>query len=94
MRSRYSAFALGLSGYLWQTWHPSTRPAAVDIDAGLAWTGLVIEDTTGGQPWDDAGTVRFSASWQSGHTSGVLRETSRFAFFDGAWVYVGGSIHH
>ena len=94
MRSRYAAFALGLSEYLWRTWHPSTRPATVDLDDDLVWTGLVIEDSTGGQPWDDAGTVRFTASWTSGRRSGTLRETSRFAFLDGAWVYVDGSIHH
>ena len=75
-------------------WHPSTRPATVDLDDDLVWTGLVIEDSTGGQPWDDAGTVRFTASWTSGRRSGTLRETSRFAFLDGAWVYVDGSIHH
>lgn len=94
MRSRYAAFALGLSEYLWRTWHPSTRPATVDLDDDLVWTGLVIEDSAGGQPWDDAGTVRFTASWTSGRRSGTLRETSRFAFLDGAWVYVDGSIHH
>ena len=94
MRSRYSAFVLGLSGYLWQTWHPSTRPTTVTIDDALVWTGLTIEDTTDGSPWDEAGTVRFSASWTTGHRDGVLRETSRFAFFEGAWVYVDGSIHH
>lgn len=94
MRSRYSAFALGLAGYLAQTWHPSTRPSVVEIDPALMWTGLVIEDTTGGQPWDDAGTVRFAASWTSGRRSGRLRETSRFAFFGGAWVYVDGSVLH
>lgn len=93
MRSRYSAYALGLADHLWRTWHPSTRPAVVELDAALAWTGLVIEDTTGGRAWDDAGTVRFAASWTSGSRTGVLRETSRFAFFDGAWVYVNGSIH-
>ena len=28
MRSRYSAYALGLTPYLLSTWHPSTRPAS------------------------------------------------------------------
>ncbi|HSJ80118.1 MAG TPA: YchJ family metal-binding protein, partial [Thiobacillus sp.] len=28
MRSRYSAYVLGLEAYLRATWHPATRPAA------------------------------------------------------------------
>ena len=36
MRSRYSAFALGLLDYLRDTWHPSTCPAAIEpLPAGL-----------------------------------------------------------
>ena len=30
MRSRYTAFALGDAGHLWRTWHPRTRPPAVE----------------------------------------------------------------
>lgn len=94
MRSRYAAFALGLDDYLLQTWHPSTRPKAVELDDAMEWTGLVVEDTTGGDPWSDDGTVRFSASWRLGRHDGVLRETSRFALLDGRWVYVNGTVHH
>lgn len=93
MRSRYSAFALGLEGYLLDTWHPSTRPERVDLDHGMEWTGLVIEDSTGGSAWEDDGTVRFAASWRSGRREGTLRETSRFALVDGRWTYVNGTIH-
>ena len=93
MRSRYSAFALGLEGYLLESWHPSTRPASVDLDPAMTWTGLVIEDTTKGSAWEDDGTVRFAASWESGRHAGVLRETSRFALLDGRWVYVNGTLH-
>jgi uncharacterized protein YchJ len=31
MRSRYSAYALGLEEYLLATWHPSTRPEKLDL---------------------------------------------------------------
>ena len=31
MRSRYSAFALGMADYLLDTWHPSTRPSELDF---------------------------------------------------------------
>ncbi|MDO5534595.1 MAG: YchJ family metal-binding protein [Propionibacteriaceae bacterium] len=93
MRSRYAAFALGLSDYLVQTWHPSTRPGSVDIDPAMTWTGLEIEATTKGSAWEDDGTVRFAASWTSGRHHGVLRETSQFALVDGRWVYVNGIVH-
>lgn len=94
MRSRYSAFALGLTDYLVQTWHPSTRPPTVDLDPTMEWTGLVVEATTGGSAWEDDGTVRFAASWRRGRHEGKLRETSRFALLDGRWVYVNGTVHH
>ena len=32
MRSRYSAYALGLHDYLLQTWHPDTRPRQLAPD--------------------------------------------------------------
>lgn len=93
MRSRYSAFALGLEGYLLDSWHPSTRPASVDLDPTMEWTGLIVEDTRDGQAWDDHGTVRFSAHWRSGRREGTLRETSRFAMVSGRWHYVDGTLH-
>ena len=42
MRSRYSAFALGLNTYLLATWHPSTRPEVLEPDPDTAWKSLVI----------------------------------------------------
>ncbi|MCU1437526.1 MAG: motif domain protein, partial [Naasia sp.] len=37
MRSRYSAFALGLPDYVRSTWHPSTRPGSLDLDDDSTW---------------------------------------------------------
>lgn len=92
MRSRYAAYALGLADYVSETWHPSTRPAALSL-GDLEWTGLVVEATTGGSAWENDGTVRFAASYVDGGKPGVLRETSRFALLDGRWVYVNGTLH-
>src|SRR6056297_1113985 len=40
MRSRYTAFVRGAGDYLLSTWHPETRPAALEDPAlGLKWTG-------------------------------------------------------
>ena len=32
MRSRYSAFVVGDAAYLLATWHPSTRPAELELE--------------------------------------------------------------
>ena len=43
MRSRYSAYVLGLHDYVRDTWHPSTRPPALEPDPpGLKWLGLDV----------------------------------------------------
>lgn len=83
MRSRYSAFALGLSNYLFTTWHPRTRPD--EVDAGdTRWTGLKILDVVDGEPWDSDGIVEFVARYEGGE----LRERSAFAKRAGRWFYV------
>ncbi|MFE0205791.1 YchJ family protein [Streptomyces sp. NPDC058985] len=86
MRSRYSAFVKGDSGYLLRTWHPRTRPARLDLDPGTRWTGLEILDSTGGSAFHTTGRVTFRASQRGGS----LHERSRFERVDGAWVYVDG----
>ncbi|MEU1871372.1 SEC-C motif-containing protein [Streptomyces ambofaciens] len=86
MRSRYSAFVRLDAGYLRRTWHPRTRPARLDLDPGMRWTGLEILDTADGSAFHTTGTVTFRASYRGGS----LRERSRFERVDGAWAYVDG----
>ncbi|WP_437043300.1 YchJ family protein [Streptomyces sp. enrichment culture] len=86
MRSRYSAFVERDEAYLLRTWHPRTRPARVDFDPGMRWTGLEILETSGGSAFHTTGTVTFRASFRGG----ALHERSRFERVDGAWVYVDG----
>ncbi|WP_327716102.1 YchJ family metal-binding protein [Streptomyces sp. NBC_00490] len=86
MRSRYCAFVQQDAAYLLRTWHPRTRPASVDFDAGLRWTGLEILGTGDGSAFHSVGTVTFRASFRGGS----LHERSRFEWVDGAWVYVDG----
>ncbi|MFE6228367.1 YchJ family protein [Streptomyces sp. NPDC057854] len=90
MRSRYSAFAAGDAAYLLRTWAPETRPATLDLDPGMRWTGLEILDTTDGTAFHQAGTVTFRAHYTHGGTPGTLHERSRFTRHEGAWVYVDG----
>ena len=91
MRSRYSAYVLGLKGYLLATWHASTRPAALDLGAGPAakWLGLDVKARTAA---GDAATVEFVARCRVGGRAQRLHEVSRFVREDGRWFYVDGLI--
>jgi SEC-C motif-containing protein len=89
MRSRYSAFALGLDDYLWRTWHPRTRPARVTLD-GTVWTGLEILDVVDGTERDQVGIVEFVAHHGYGRRQGRMRERSRFERRGRRWMYVDG----
>ncbi len=92
MRSRFTAFALGLPEYLLATWHPSTRPSSLDLDDTQRWTRLDIVGTRAGGPFDTAGSVAFRAYWRSADERGVLEETSDFVREDGRWLYVDGVV--
>lgn len=92
MRSRYTAFALGLPAYLSATWHPSTRPADLELDEDTSWRRLQIVDTSAGRPADDEGTVWFRAAYRSSAGAGVLEERSRFVRHEGRWVYLDGDV--
>jgi SEC-C motif-containing protein len=92
MRSRYSAFALGLAPYLGSTWAAATRPRDLDLDPDLRWRRLQIVDTARGGRGDDTGVVEFRAAFRSAEGAGVLHERSRFVREDGCWVYLDGEI--
>jgi SEC-C motif-containing protein len=92
MRSRYSAYALGRVDYLQDTWHASTRPAALEAsEPGLKWLGLVVKRH---QPQDERhATVEFVARSKLGGRAHRLHETSRFVReADGRWYYVDGDL--
>lgn len=89
MRSRYSAFSVGDVAYLLRSWHPTTRPPRVELDAGLRWVRLEVLETTGGSPFHTEGTVRFRAHYLSQDVEGHIDEHSRFVRHEGAWSYLG-----
>lgn len=91
MRSRYSAFAVGDAAYLLATWHPSTRPTSLELDAGLEWRKLEILGATAGGEHDDEATVEFVAQYwdTTGDQFGQQRENSAFRRVGGEWFYVG-----
>ncbi|MBB3232946.1 YchJ family protein [Halomonas stenophila] len=88
MRSRYSAFALGLTDYLLATWAPETRPASLPPDDATRWVGLEILDH---EHAGDTGRVHFRATFREGRRWGVLEEVSRFRREAGRWRYVDGA---
>jgi SEC-C motif-containing protein len=93
MRSRYSAFAVLDADYLLASWHPSTRPSSLSLDAEQRWLRLDVVAVSGGGPFDDAGTVSFVASYRlAGGERGSLREVSRFVREGGRWFYVDGDV--
>jgi SEC-C motif-containing protein len=92
MRSRYSAYVLGLEAYLLATWHPATRPAALELDAvpRPQWLGLTLKAHL---PLDAThATVEFVARYKLNGRAFRLHETSRFERVDGRWLYVDGEI--
>lgn len=92
MRSRFTAFALGDTAYLRRSWHPDTRPARLDLDPDRRWLFLEIHAVTGGGPFEQSGTVEFTAHYRDPGGRGRLHEISRFTRVDGAWCYVDGDI--
>ncbi|MBN8780166.1 MULTISPECIES: YchJ family metal-binding protein [unclassified Thiobacillus] len=92
MRSRYSAYVLGLEDYLRATWHPATCPVALGLDAvpRPQWLGLTVKAHT---PLDEThATVEFVARYKLNGRAFKLHETSRFERVDGRWLYVDGEI--
>ena len=90
MRSRYSAYVLGLEPYLLATWHASTRPTALDLDKETSprWLGLDIKRHQATDP--DSAVVEFVARYKTGGRAHRLHEVSRFVREDGRWYYVDG----
>ncbi|MFD6101771.1 YchJ family protein [Nocardia salmonicida] len=91
MRSRYTAYVVGDVDYLLRSWHPSTRPADLELDADQRWLYLEIVGTRRGGPFDDNGTVEFIAHYKLDGTRDAMHELSTFVRVDGAWVYLDGT---
>ena len=89
MRSRYSAYALGMREYVLDTWHASTRPVRMErFDSGMKWLGLTVKRAWTASP--DEGFVEFvvRSKGPGGGSAQRLEELSRFVRVDGRWQYV------
>ena len=90
MRSRYTAFVCERADYLLATWHPSHRPASLDLDAAAQWLGLEVRGH-----WvqnADHAEVEFVARHRLGGRAVRLHERSRFVREGGRWYYVDGDM--
>jgi SEC-C motif-containing protein len=89
MRSRYVAYALGREAYLLATWHASTRPAALELEAqALRWIGLDIKRFEARS--EDEAVVEFVARCKAGGRAQRMHEVSRFVREQGRWYYTTG----
>jgi SEC-C motif-containing protein len=88
MRSRYSAYTLGLVPYLLDTWHPRTRPATLSLDPATKWLGLEVRAHR--EVDETHATVEFVARCRDAGRATRLHETSRFVREGGRWLYVDG----
>lgn len=89
MRSRYSAYVLKLEVYLLATWHPGTRPAALDLATDdTKWIALEVRQHR--IESEQRATVEFVARYKTGGRAHRLHEISRFVREAGRWFYVDG----
>ncbi|MEK6663119.1 MAG: YchJ family metal-binding protein [Pseudomonadota bacterium] len=92
MRSRYTAFTLQNAAYLKATWHPSTRPANLNLtdQADTKWLGLTIKHH---EVIDaDHARVEFVARYKLNGRAHRLHEISRFERIEERWLYVDGDL--
>ena len=98
MRSRYSAYALGLVGYIVRTTHPEGPIFREDTGAwsgelrrfckNTRFLGLEVLEVEG--PEEGAGHVTFRATMTQYGMDASMTERSCFEQVDGAWLYVSG----
>jgi SEC-C motif domain protein len=87
MRARYSAYVRRDADYLRASWHPSTRPADLEVDARTTWLGLTVQRVMASGA--DSAQVAFLARYRIGGGSAVrMTEHSRFVREDGCWYYL------
>ena len=90
--SRYTAFALGLENYLLDTWHPDTRPTALNLadDPPTKWLGLQVKHSPNTEP--TKASVEFVARYKIAGKAYRLHELSQFIHMENRWYYLAGKI--
>jgi SEC-C motif-containing protein len=92
MRSRYSAYAVGMIDHIERTNHPGGRDA-FDRESSIAWSktskwiGLEVLSTKEGQSTDQSGEVEFNARYEREGKEHVHYEVGLFERIDSVWYY-------
>jgi SEC-C motif-containing protein len=97
MRSRYSAYVLGLIDYLLDTTLPAQktgldRQSITAWSAQSTWLGLHVEnvEVLGGKP--EHAFVTFVARWHDGEGEHSHRERSAFVQNQGHWYFIDPTV--
>ncbi len=97
MRSRYSAYVLGLIDYLLDTTLPVQkssldRESISQWSAQSTWLGLEVENAEllGGKP--EHAFVTFTARWHDGTGEHSHRERSAFVQNQGRWYFIDPTV--
>ncbi len=90
MRSRYSAFVLGESGYLLETTTPENRhdedeKLIKEFAQSVTWLGLSVLKA-------EKDKVEFKAYYKDNSGVQLLHEKSNFIQEDGMWLYKDGTL--
>lgn len=97
MRSRYSAYVLGLIDYLVSTTLP-VQQASLDREgiaqwsASSTWLGLSVDshETFAGQP--EHAFVTFTVRWHDSGGEHIHEERSAFVQNDGRWLFIDPTV--
>lgn len=92
MRSRYTAFTMGMGDYLMDSHATLTRKLAQkqeieDWAKSVKWSHLEIISKERGEKNDTEGTVEFKAHFKEGTRANYIHEKSSFVREYGCWVY-------
>ena len=96
MRSRYSAYALGLNAYIVDTQRLKSQDnrrqkVRAPHEPLCVWTKLeIIKASQPLPPLFDKATVEFKAHYQVGAQLGLIHEKSTFKKIAGRWFYIKG----
>jgi len=98
MRSRYTAFTMGLIDHIERTHAPEAR---ADFNRAEAeswaresrWDGLEVRAREAGGEGDETGTVEFVARYRREGRPFVHHERASFRREAGAWVYIDGELN-
>lgn len=96
MRSRYSAYALGLADYILKTTHPDNPDFTADT---ATWREDILEfcKNTGFEglkiiAFAEGETEAF-VTFEAALSHGIMKEKSRFLNVNGKWLYESGTFN-